>query len=147
MLTSETRRLRYINDAVTADLTETMVFVGGPRQVGKTTFALSLLADGGNESSPACLNWDVLADRDEILAARLPPGQPLIIFDEIPQVRVMARPGQGLYDKDRGLRQRGLRHAGPPVRRFLRRAGAAVVSGFPRYWRVSVRVPLSMTGG
>ncbi len=34
---------RYVHQAVNADLAETMVFVGGPRQVGKTTFALSLL--------------------------------------------------------------------------------------------------------
>ena len=97
----ETHRLRYINDAVTADLAETMVFVGGPRQVGKTTFALSLLGAGRNESSPAYLNWDVLADRDEILSARLPPGQPLIIFDEIHKYASWRGLVKGLYDKHR----------------------------------------------
>ena len=35
-----------------------MVFVGGPRQVGKTTVALSLLGSAADESSPAYLNWD-----------------------------------------------------------------------------------------
>ena len=94
-------RLRYINDSVIADLADTMVFVGGPRQVGKTTFALSLLGEGWNESSPACLNWDVLADRDEILAARLPPGQPLIIFDEVHKYASWRGLVKGLYDKNR----------------------------------------------
>ena len=97
----ETRRPRYINDPVTADLAETMVFVGGPRQVGKTTFALSLLGEGRNESSPAYLNWDVLADRDEILSARLPPGQPLVIFDEIHKYASWRGLVKGLYDKHR----------------------------------------------
>ena len=60
---------RYLREGVEADLAEKMVFVGGPRQVGKTTFALSLLGEDQNESSPAYLSWDVLADREEILAA------------------------------------------------------------------------------
>ena len=36
---------RYLQDQVKADLREKMVFVGGPRQVGKTTLAKSLLSD------------------------------------------------------------------------------------------------------
>jgi predicted AAA+ superfamily ATPase len=32
---------RYIAAGIEADLAEKMVFVGGPRQVGKTTLALS----------------------------------------------------------------------------------------------------------
>ena len=42
---------RYLAEAVTTDLADRMVFVGGPRQVGKTTFALSQLGAGSNESS------------------------------------------------------------------------------------------------
>ena len=54
---------RYIKDSIDSDLANRMVFIGGPRQVGKTTLALSLLDRGQDESSPAYLNWDVLADR------------------------------------------------------------------------------------
>ena len=35
-----------------------MAFVGGPRQVGKTTLALSLLGPEANEQHPAYFNWD-----------------------------------------------------------------------------------------
>ena len=49
-----------------------MVFVGGPRQVGKTTVALSLLGSAADESSPAYLNWDYPLDREAILSARFP---------------------------------------------------------------------------
>ncbi len=45
---------RYLTEPVRADLAHKMVFIGGPRQVGKTTFALSLLNDEKMEQSPAC---------------------------------------------------------------------------------------------
>lgn len=32
--------------------------VGGPRQVGKTTFALGFLGKDADEKHPAYLNWD-----------------------------------------------------------------------------------------
>ena len=46
---------RYLKLPIARDLTEKMVIVAGPRQVGKTTLALSLLASG-NESHPAYLS-------------------------------------------------------------------------------------------
>ena len=64
------------------DLADRMVFVGGPRQVGKTTFALSFLPDS-NESSPAYLNWDDIFNRSAILKGELPPNQKCIVLDEI----------------------------------------------------------------
>jgi predicted AAA+ superfamily ATPase len=92
---------RYLRECVEADLAEKMVFVGGPRQVGKTTFALSLLGDDQDESSPAYLSWDVLADREEILAARIPGGQKRVVFDEIHKYARWRNLIKGLYDKNR----------------------------------------------
>ena len=54
---------RYLQEPVRKDLGEKMVFLGGPRQVGKTTLALSLL-EKGNERHPAYLNWDDLQSRE-----------------------------------------------------------------------------------
>jgi predicted AAA+ superfamily ATPase len=48
----------YLKAAICEDLGEKMVFMGGPRQVGKATLALSLL-EGGNEMHPAYLNWTI----------------------------------------------------------------------------------------
>ena len=90
---------RYIKTNVKQDLAEKMVFIGGPRQVGKTTFSLSLLPPGQNESSPAYLNWDALADREAILAARLPAGQTTVIFDEIHKYARWRNLMKGLFDK------------------------------------------------
>jgi len=73
---------RYITSTVKKDLKTKMVFIGGPRQVGKTTIAISLLTDG-NDQHPAYLNWDYLDDRKMIKTGIIPSQQPLIIFDEI----------------------------------------------------------------
>lgn len=47
---------RYLTNDVIADFTKKMVFIGGPRQIGKTTFALSLLNNGDatSQAPPAC---------------------------------------------------------------------------------------------
>lgn len=92
---------RYLRESVEADLTEKMVFVGGPRQVGKTTFALSLLGADHDESSPAYLSWDALPDREEILASRIPGGQKRIVFDEIHKYARWRNLMKGLYDKNK----------------------------------------------
>jgi len=89
---------RYITAPVFADLPEKMVFLGGPRQVGKTTFSLSLL--GATERDhPAYLNWDVLADRQKIMWAELPAKQKLIVFDEIHKYARWRNLIKGFYDK------------------------------------------------
>jgi predicted AAA+ superfamily ATPase len=59
-----------------------MVFLGGPRQVGKTTFAQSLLPHY-QDTHPGYLNWDNLEDRKKIQAGAWPREQRLIVFDEI----------------------------------------------------------------
>jgi len=46
---------RYVKDSIEADLADRMVFIGGPRQVGKTTLALSLLEGQQDESSEVVL--------------------------------------------------------------------------------------------
>jgi predicted AAA+ superfamily ATPase len=75
-------RPRYIEKAVRDDLTDSMVFVGGPRQVGKTTFALGLL-DRPSASHPAYLNWDDVSIRQALTHGELPASQRLLVFDEI----------------------------------------------------------------
>ena len=72
---------RYLMRQIIDDLRKKMVFVGGPRQVGKTTLALSILQ--GDETHPAYLNWDYYEDKKDILQGKIPSNQPLIVLDEI----------------------------------------------------------------
>lgn len=90
-------RERYLIEAVAEDLREKMVFVGGARQVGKTTFAVDLL--GKRFRSPAYFNWDNRSDRREIMASRWPGDADLIILDEIHKLRGWKNLLKGEYDK------------------------------------------------
>jgi predicted AAA+ superfamily ATPase len=95
---------RYLEEPVRQDLKEKMVFVGGPRQVGKTTLALDLI-EGANESHPAYLNWDVRSSQQLILKGGLPAEQPLIILDEIHKYKEWRNLVKGYYDQHRSMRQ------------------------------------------
>lgn len=91
-------KLRYLADPVKEDLTKKMVFLSGPRQVGKTTFALHFLKNGSLRH-PAYLNWDNIQDRDKIKSGELASGQKLFIFDEIHKFARWRTLMKGLYDK------------------------------------------------
>ena len=88
---------RYINDSVDEDLKNKMVFVGGPRQVGKTTFALTFLKEP-HEKNPAYLNWDDVLTRSSLLRGELPPNQDLIVLDEIHKYARWRNLVKGFYD-------------------------------------------------
>jgi len=93
---------RYLTDAVRRDLARKMVFVGGPRQVGKTTFALGLLESGPkDETNPAYLNWDLGEHRERLLAGEMPAGRSLLILDEIHKFARWRGLVKGLHDTRR----------------------------------------------
>ena len=69
-----------------------MVFLGGPRQVGKTTLAKHRVG-----SLPGYLNWDVPRDRELILRG-LFPAAPLLALDEIHKYRDWRALVKGLFD-------------------------------------------------
>ena len=88
---------RYITDACMADLSEKLVFIGGPRQVGKTTLALHVLGGDRGSQHPAYLNWDVEAHRHRILKGEV-PVEPLVVFDEIHKYARWRQLLKGFYD-------------------------------------------------
>ena len=93
-------RDRYLKKSAATDLKSKMVFIGGPRQVGKTTFALSFLGEP-SEHHPAYINWDDFRVRPGLTRGELPSGQPLIILDEIHKFARWRSLVKGFYDTRR----------------------------------------------
>ena len=83
---------RYLHAIAEADLARKMVFLGGPRQVGKTSLGKKLIPDSG-----AYLNWDSPPHRAAILKHELPAG-PAWFFDEIHKYRLWRGFLKGLFD-------------------------------------------------
>ena len=48
---------RYIESGIKQDLKRKMVFLAGPRQVGKTTFGKDLLRTAGFTDNKRYMNW------------------------------------------------------------------------------------------
>ena len=96
---SQAPAARYLQAQVAQDLASKMVFIGGPRQVGKTLLARSLLPSASGE-----LNYDIAAHRQAILRHELPPGD-FWFFDEIHKYRGWRNFLKGLFD-EHGKRQR-----------------------------------------
>lgn len=87
---------RYLTKHIIDDLSEKMVFVGGPRQVGKTTLAKELVAQQFGRIG--YLNWDSRHDRKKIIRAQWPGDAELIVLDEIHKYKKWKSFLKGEYD-------------------------------------------------
>ena len=85
---------RYLDDRVRLDLAQKMVFLTGPRQVGKTTLSQQLMVQTGGQY----LNYDVAADRALILKQRWRPQAALLVLDEIHKMPHWKNWLKGVYD-------------------------------------------------
>lgn len=88
---------RYLTPFIVEDLREKMVFVGGPRQVGKTTLCRNFVAT--HFSNHAYFNWDNRTDRKAITASSWPGDRELLILDELHKYRQWKGLIKGEYDK------------------------------------------------
>lgn len=75
-----------------------MVFISGPRQVGKTTLAKQIGEKFFSEKYEY-LNWDNRADKKAILSGAFPADKKLFIFDEIHKYRNWKNYLKGEHDK------------------------------------------------
>jgi len=74
-----------------------MVFLGGPRQVGKTTLAQGLLKNY-HDGHPAYLNWDLDEHRHKIRNREWPATEKIIVLDELHKMRGWRNLIKGFYD-------------------------------------------------
>lgn len=86
---------RALSDLVARDVSDKMVFVTGPRQVGKTTLAKSLSKEFRR---PIYLNYDSTTDRQRIDNADWPAAHDYVILDEIHAKPDWKSYLKGLYD-------------------------------------------------
>lgn len=114
-----------------------MVFIGGPRQVGKTTLSLSFLSPP-TIKNPNYFNWDNEIDRRKILSLELPKEADLIVFDEIHKFLRWRNFIKGLYDKTKS--ERNYIVTGSAKLDFYRRGGDSL-QGRYHYHRLH---PLSL---
>jgi predicted AAA+ superfamily ATPase len=85
---------RNIELYIKNDLKEKMVFIGGPRQVGKTHLSKIFI-----KTSDQYLNWDDLEDRTLIKSHKINPDLKCVVLDEIHKYARWRTLIKGLYDK------------------------------------------------
>jgi len=86
---------RYLFEQILKDLAKKMVFITGPRQVGKTYLAKQLMS---HFAKPQYLNFDNLTDRRIITDQSWIQNSDLLIFDEIHKMKGWKNYIKGVYD-------------------------------------------------
>ena len=94
----QTIHQRYLYKHHKEALEKKMGFIGGPRQVGKTTLGLHFLSQQ-SPRHPGYLNWDNLTDRNLILKNQLPLNEKILVLDEIHKYKKWRNLIKGIYDK------------------------------------------------
>lgn len=122
---------RALQSYLSEDLEQKMVFLGGPRQVGKTTLSKSLLAGYGD--SGLYLNWDSRTDRARMLNGEWPPETGLIVLDEFHKQTGWKSRLKGIWDT-RTNDQRIL-VTGSSRLDVFRRGGDSLMGRY-HYWRL-----------
>jgi predicted AAA+ superfamily ATPase len=90
---------RYIENSILEDVQRKMVFIGGPRQAGKTTLSKHLCQAAGDDSKQRYLNWDATVDRERLMMEVFPAGRGFLILDEIHKFSRWRQVVKGLFDK------------------------------------------------
>ena len=116
---------------VLEDLGKKMVFVGGPRQVGKTTLAKAILSE--HFPKGRYLNWDLDEDRQDILRKRWSKKDTLLVFDELHKYPKWKRWIKGVYDTS--LENHSFLVTGSARLDLYRRGGDSLMGRY-HYWRL-----------
>jgi predicted AAA+ superfamily ATPase len=124
--------MRYISGLIAADLKKKMVFIGGPRQVGKTTLAKSFLGEESLTPS-AYFNWDNPDHRLVIQKRSWKSGMKFIIFDELHKLKRWKSWIKGIYDVEKETTNFLVTGS---ARLDVYRRGGDSLQGRYHYWRL-----------
>jgi hypothetical protein len=128
------RTRRYLRPLIEKALARRkMAFIGGPRQVGKTTLALGLLGEDADERHPGYFNWDDPRMRPRIRRAELPPGQTILVYDEVHKYARWRNLVKGIWDTEKSRRQ--IIVTGSARLDYYRKGGDSLVGRY-RYFRL-----------
>lgn len=127
---------RYLFEIIHKFLETRMVFIGGPRQVGKTTLCLGFLEPPAIDNS-AYLNWDDIHNRKTMRDGHL-PQVPLVVLDEIHKYREWRSLVKGFFDKKKNIQKFLI--TGSARLDYYRRGGDSLLGRY-RYLRLH---PLSI---
>ena len=97
--------MRYISQFIKETIKKRAVFIGGPRQVGKTTIALSFLGPKAGTKHPGYLNWDHAPSAEKIRKTELPPGESFLVLDELHKFKTWKRWIKGVIDVEKDARK------------------------------------------
>ena len=109
-----------------------MAFIGGPRQVGKTTFALRFLSDRATEAHQGYLNWDDPRVPPRLRRGEL-PDERVVVLDEIHKYARWRNLVKGLYDTEKSRRRFIV--TGSARLDYYRKGGDSLVGRY-RYFRL-----------
>ncbi len=129
--------MRYLKSFILKDLAKKMVFLGGPRQCGKTTLAKDILKTSLKTNSTSeklnYLNFDNPDDRIDILKNKWMGGDRLIVLDEFHKYSKWKSWMKGQYDKHND--QHNFLVTGSARLDLYRRGGDSLLGRY-HYWRL-----------
>ena len=123
--------MRYLTPHLLADLNKKMVFVGGPRQVGKTTLAQWIREN--HYPAGRHFNWDYDEDRTDILGKKWGRENNLLIFDELHKYPRWKSWIKGIFDVSR--QNHSILVTGSARLDMYRKGGDSLVGRY-HYWRL-----------
>lgn len=122
--------MRYLRTFILNDLKKKMVFLGGPRQCGKTTLAKDIL---GEYPRGAYYNWDLDEHRQMILKKKWSDSDRLLVFDEIHKYKSWKNWLKGVFDTQR--ENHHMLVTGSARLDVYRRGGDSLLGRY-HYWRL-----------
>ena len=126
---------RTLHDFILKDLAKKMVFVGGPRQTGKTILARQILESFPYQSKRRGLytNWDLDADRQRIIKKSWSDEEEVVVFDELHKFPRWKNWIKGVFDSERDVRR--FLVTGSARLDVYRRGGDSLMGRY-HYWRL-----------